>query len=61
MVYLQALFCTLIVDVHEGRGATNFDAYGSYQHADMLKNKSILMNPRGGFVDIMCQANLYYE
>ena len=61
MVYLQALFCTLIIDVHEGRGATNLDVYGSYLHADILKDKRFLMNSRREFVDIMCQSNLDYE
>ena len=33
----------------------------SYRHVFMPKDKQILMNLRGDFVDIMCQVNPYYE
>ena len=38
-----------------------FDVPGAYLHAEMSNYKSILINPRGYFVDIMCQVNPQYE
>ena len=40
---------------------TTFDVPGSYRHAEMSKDKMILMKLRGDFVDIMCQVNPEHE
>ena len=53
-VFLEALFFTLIVHTHKGRDVATFDVLGEYLHVDMPKDKMILMNLRGGFVDIVC-------
>ena len=58
---MEALLCTLIVDAHEGRDMDTFDVPGSYLHEYMPKDKSLLMNLRGDFVEIMCQVNPEYE
>ena len=39
----------------------NFDVPGAYLHAEMPKEKRILMNLRGDFDDIMCQVNPEYK
>ena len=57
MVSLEALFCTLIVDAHEGREVATFGVPGAYLHAYMPKDERILINIRGGSADIMCQVN----
>ena len=46
MVSLKVLFYTLIVDANEGRDVANFDVPGSYLHADIPKDKRILMKLR---------------
>ena len=56
-VFLEGLFCTLIVHAHEIRNLATFDAPGAYLHADIPKDKIISMKIRGDFVDIMCQVN----
>ena len=61
MVFLEALFCTLIVYAHEGRDVETFDIPGAYMHADMQNDKRILMNLRGDFIYITCQVNPDYE
>ena len=58
---MEYLFCTIIVDAHEGRNVDTFDVPGLYLHAYMPKYKRILMNLRAGFVDITCQAKPEYE
>ena len=53
---MEALFCTIIDDAHEG-----CDVPGLNIHEEMPKDKRILMNTRGDFVDIKCQVNPEYE
>ena len=60
-VSMEALFCTLSFDAHKGCDMATFDIPGAYPHADIPKDKSILMNLRGYFVDIMCQFYPEYE
>ena len=50
---MGGLFCTLIVDVHEGRNVANFNVPRAYLRADMPKDKKFLMKLRRDFVDIM--------
>ena len=38
-----------------------FGVPGAYLHAEMSNYKSILINPRGYFVDIMCHVKPEYE
>ena len=61
MVSSEALFCTLIVDAHEGHDVANFEVPGAYLYADIPKDMRILMNIRGDFVDIVCEVNTEYE
>ena len=54
---LESLFLSLMIDVMEGRDVAIFDVPGAYLHAEMPKDKKILMKFRGNFVDIMCKVN----
>ena len=60
MVSLEVLFCTLIIDAREGCNLSTVDVPGAYLHAEIPKDKRILINNRGGFVDSMCQVNHEY-
>ena len=60
-VSLEDLFCTLIVDAHEGRNVANLDVPGQYLYAKTPKDNRILINLRGDLVDIMCQVNPEYD
>jgi hypothetical protein len=60
-VSLEALLATLMVDVYEGRDVATFDVPGAYLHAEMPKDKRVLMILRGEFVDIMCEVNPKYK
>ena len=57
MVLLELLFTTLVIYAYEGREVVTFDYPGAYFHADMLKDKNILLKVRGRFVYIMFQIN----
>ena len=59
-VSLEDLFYTLVVDAYERHDVATFYVPGEYLHSDMRKDKSILMNIRGDFVDILCQVNPEY-
>ena len=54
---LESLFLSLMIDVMEGRDVAIFDVPGAYLHAEMPKDKRVLMKFRGEFVDIMCKVN----
>ena len=56
-VSLEALLFTYIVNAHEGRNVSTLDVPGSYLHANMPRERRILMGIRGDFFDIMCQVN----
>jgi len=58
---LQALFATLIIDVHEGRKVQMFDVPGAYLHAEILKDEKVYMKFEGDFADIMCEVNREYK
>ena len=58
---LEELFFTLIVGEHEGCDVDTFEIPDAYLHAEIPKDKRILMNLRGNFVDIMCQVNPEYK
>ena len=60
-VYLEDLFCTLIVDSKKGCGVATLDVPRAYLNADIPKYKSIVIKIRGYFVGIMCQVNPDYE
>ena len=57
---MWSLLCTLIIDAHEWRDVANFDLPSAYLHAEMSKDKRILMNLKFFFV-IMCQVNPEYK
>ena len=61
MVSFEALFCTLIVNAHEGHDVATFDIHGAYVHAEITKENRILMKLRGYFFEIVCQVNPEYE
>ena len=56
-VSLEDLFFTLVLDVHEWRGGTNFDVPVAYMYADIPKYKKILLKIIGYLVYIMCHIN----
>ena len=58
---LEALFCTLIIYSHKIRNVATFNVPGAYLHAEIPEDKSILMQLRGGFVNIMLQVNPEYK
>jgi hypothetical protein len=60
-VALESLLTSLVIDVFEGRDVGTFDVPGAYLHAEMPKDKRILMVLRGEFVDIMCSVNPNYK
>ena len=60
-VYLEVLFCTMIIDANEGHNIDTFDVPGTYLHAKIPKDKRIIMKLRGDFVNIMCQVNPEYK
>ena len=55
-VTLESLISTWVIDAYEGRDVATFDVPGAYLHAEMPKEKRILMIIRGDFVDILCKA-----
>ncbi len=54
---LEALIATLVIDAKEDRDVATFDVPGAYLHADLPKNKFVLMKFEDEFVDIMCEVN----
>ena len=60
-VALESLLTSLVIDVYEGRDVGTFDVPGAYLHAEMPKDKRVLMCLRGEFVDIMCDVNPEYK
>ena len=60
-VGLESILSTLLVDAHEGRAVGIFDIPGAYLHAEMPKEKLVIMKLRGEFVDIMCEVNPKYK
>ena len=53
----EALLATMIVDAYEGRDVGIFDIPGAYLHADMPKEKFVLLKLEGRFADIMSEVN----
>ena len=60
-VSLEALLSTLVVDAYERRHVAIFDVPGAYLHAEMPRDKRVIMRLRGQFVDIMVQVNPVYS
>ena len=60
-VSLEGIVCTLIIDAHKGQDVITFDVLGAYLHAEIPKDKCILIKIRGDFVDIMCQFDPEYK
>ena len=58
---MEDLSCKIIVDAHEGRNVDFFDVPRAYLHAEMPKDKKILMNLGWDFFDIIGQVNTEYE
>ena len=54
---LESIMATLIIDSYEKRYVAIADVPGAYLHAEMHKDKLVLMKLRGKFVDIMCKIN----
>ena len=50
----------MLIDANEGRSVAVFDVPGAYLHAEMPKDKHMLLKIRGQFVDIMCEVNPTY-
>ena len=47
----------LIIDAHEGIVVAMIYVPGEYLNSDIPKDKLILLNIKGNFVDIMCEVN----
>ena len=60
-MYLESLFCILIIDAHEGRGVATFDVPGAYRHTKLPNDKRMLVNLRGDIVYITCKVNTEYN
>ena len=50
-----------MIGTHKGHDIATFDVYGAYLHAEIPKDKRILMNIIEGFFNIMCQVNTEYK
>jgi hypothetical protein len=59
-VSMEALMATLVIDAKEQRDVAIFDVPGAYLHADMPKEKFVLLKLEGEFVNIMCDVNPQY-
>jgi hypothetical protein len=59
-IALASLFTTMIIDAQEGRAVQTFDVPGACLHADMPKDKRVLLKLTGEFVDMMCKVNPEY-
>ena len=57
----EALFYKLIIGAQKGRNIATFDVTGAYLHAEIPKDKRVLMKLREDFVYIMCQVNPDYK
>ena len=60
-IALESLMATLLLDAHEERDVAIFDVPGEYLHAELPKDKFMLLKREGPFVDIMCEVNPEYE
>ena len=52
---------TLVIDAYEKRYVAIADVLGSYLHAEMPKDKQVLLKLKTEFVDIMCNINPEYK
>ena len=59
-VALESLISTLVIDAFKKRDVATFDVPGAYLHAEMSKDKCILI-VRNDFVDILCKACPKYK
>ena len=51
---------TCVIDAKEDRDVTTGDVPGAYLHAELSKDKRVILRLKGIFVDIMCKANSKY-
>ena len=58
---LEAILSTLLIDVIEGRSVTIADIPGAYLHADMPKDRTLLLKLTNELVEIMCEIDPQYE
>ena len=58
---LEPLMATLLIDAREERDVAIFDVPGAYLHAELPKDKFVLLKLEGPFVDIMCEVNPEYK
>ena len=58
MVSMEGLFTLLVIYAYKGREVANFDVLGAYLHANMPKDKKVLLKSRETLVYIMYQINL---
>ena len=59
----STLYCpiSLLIDVFEGRDVTTFDIPVAYLHAEMPKDKTVVLKLKEKFVSIMCEINPEYK
>ena len=60
-VSMESLFTTLVINAHEERDIATFDIPGAHLHAEMSKDKNVILKLRGKFVVIMCDINGEYR
>ena len=56
----EAFLSTCVIDAKEGRDVATGDVPGAYLHAELPKDKRVILRLKGIFVDIMCKANSKY-
>ena len=61
MVLLEVLLTTLVIYAYKLREVATFGVLGAYLHADMLKDKKVVLKLGVSFLDIMCQINLDHK
>eukprot|EP00957_Ditylum_brightwellii_P098862 7530993-Ditylum_brightwellii.AAC.1 len=57
MCALESFITTLLIDAYEDRDVAIYNVPGAYLHADIPKDKLLLMIFREQFVDIICGVN----
>ena len=59
-IAIEALFASILTDVHEGRAVQTFEVTGVYLRTPLPNDKVVHMKFEGKFLDIMCEVNPEY-
>ena len=60
-ISLESIMAILLINAYEERDVAIFDVPGAYLHADVPKEKFVILKIEGDFVDIMCNVNPEYK